>query len=337
MLAVLLTALILTERQAAAEDDEPLRIRGVTYLADLPTLIADKRGLFEAEGVKPVVKYSFSGKRNMELLRAGETEYALTALTPVVIDMLGDRTPGNSDDPVILASVVHSTQLNQVVSLQGSGVSRPADLRGRRVGLMKGTNAEFIWWLFTTYHGLDPATVQVADRPLETLADALVAGEIDAAVLWEPWTTRLRQRVGDAVRVHAGSNVYTAKWVVVALQQTVVDQPDKTRALLNGYREAIQYIMHHNHAAFSVYADHAGVSMQSLRELRRGLSFDLSLNWSLIATLQQQVDWARNAGYAKEDFSPDVLSIVEPGPLASIAPTSVASSILGTDTGPDVK
>jgi len=331
LVAGVLTLVLLTDRLAPGDDDDRVRIRGVDYLGDLPTLVADKQGFFEAEGVKPVVEYGVSGKQNLVLLRAGETDFALMALTPLVIDLLNDDTPGQADDPVILASLVHSTDLNQVVSLRGSHIERPADLQNRRIGVMKGTNAEFVWWLFATYHGFDATSARLIDKPVETLAKALLDGEIDAAVLWEPWTSRLRGRAGDALRTHPGSKLYTAKWVVAALRQTVAEQPEATRAMLGAYRAAIDFMDREETAAFDLYARRTEESREALTRLRNKLSFELSLDWSLVATMQQQAEWARQAGYAKNARAPDVLALIDSEPLHSMAPLSVGLSLLDTD------
>jgi len=334
-LAGVLAVLLWEVREAPGEGAARLRIQGVMYLGDLPTLVADKRGLFEAQGLRPEVAYGLSGKQNLARLRAGETDFALMALTPLVLDLLHDNTPGGPDDPVILASLIHATSLNQVVSLERTGApAGPADFAGRRVGLMRGTNAELVWWLFATYHGLDPDAVELVDRPVETLAAALLAGELDAAVLWAPWTTRLRQRAGGALRVHPGSSAYTAKWVLVALRRTVGERPETTRALLEAYREAIAFIERRGGEALALYAGQAGVPVAALERVRQGIAYELGLDWSLIATLQQQMQWARSAGHAGTDTGAAVLSLLDAGPLRAVAPSAVGLSLLdGTARG----
>jgi len=300
-----------------------LRIHGVSYLGDLPTLVADKRGFFEAEGLEATVVYRLSGKENLQLLRRGETDFALMALTPLVIDALNDATPGQGDDPVILANLANATNINQVVSLTRSGFDHLADLRHGRVGLVKGTNAEFAWWLFATYHGLNPTAVQQVDLPVEGLGEALMAGEIDAAVLWEPWITRLHQRTGESARVHAGSQVYTSKWVLVARGETVATREDETRALLDAYSAAIGFIGASPSETLALYNDSTGVSTDALQQLRQRVFFELNLDWSLVSTLQQQIEWAQSAGHAVPGSAVDVLSLIETEPLRSVAPAAV--------------
>lgn len=308
---------------AAGDAGTVTRIDGVMYLGDLPTVVADKRGFFGRQNVNAEVSYRFSGERSPERLRSGRADFALMALTPLVMDLLADPNPGQPDDPVILASLVHSTRLNQVVALADSGFGQPVELRGQRIGLMKGTNAEFVWWLFAAYNGFGPESATLVNRSIEALPDALIDGEIDAAVIWEPWTSRLQHRVADRLISFAGSNVYTAKWVLVAPRRIVEQQPELSRAVLTAYREAIGYIDRQPEAAMRLYAGHAGVEMAMLRDNWDALVYELSLDWSLVATLQQQLDWARRAGYQLVSGEPEVLAMMDPGPLRLVEPGAV--------------
>ncbi|MDZ7748712.1 MAG: hypothetical protein U5K43_07600 [Halofilum sp. (in: g-proteobacteria)] len=84
--------------------DPPIRIDGVTYLGDLPTLVAEHRGLFTRNGIRAEVRHGDSGKQNLGRLRAGETDFALMALTPWCWTSWPTRPRPARDDPVALAS-----------------------------------------------------------------------------------------------------------------------------------------------------------------------------------------------------------------------------------------
>lgn len=308
---------------AAAASPPAVRIAGVTYLGDLPTLVADRHGLFARASVDAKVEYAASGKHNLERLRAGQTDFALMELTPLVLDLLADDTPGEADDPVILASLVHSGLLNQVVARPASSLQAPRDLDGRRVGLMKGTSAEVVWWLFATYHDLDPESVELVDLAIDTIPDALVAGTIDAAVMWDPWTSRLQQRLGGNLTVFPGSDVYIAKWVLVTRNRMVQEHAALCAAILGAYRQAIERIGARPDAALELYAEHAGVALGTLQPSWEAPLYDLNLDWSLIAAVQQQFEWARHAGRAAGPATPSALGLFAPGPLRGVAPVAV--------------
>lgn len=319
----LLLALAWMTAAAATPPAAPIRLAGVVYLGDLPTVVAEHEALFAAQGLHVVVEYNPSGKRNLEKLRAGETDFALMALTPLVLDRLADTTPGGADDPVILASLVHSTRLNQLVALAGAGIESPMDLRGRRVGLPKGTNAEFIWWVFRQYHGLGADAAEVQDLPVARIPDALVAGEIDAAVIWEPWTTRLADRPGVGLTTFPGANLYTAKWVLVTTRRMAREAPRRCAAMLAAYRQAVEHIEREPGKAIGIYGERMGLAADVLGRDWGLSSYDLNLDWSIIAALQEQLHWARLAGHGAGAGEVEVLELINAGPLRAVNPTAV--------------
>ncbi|WP_206070751.1 ATP-binding protein [Nodosilinea sp. P-1105] len=72
----------------ATVDHPPIRILGVTYLGDLPTLVAKEQGIFARHGLTTEVTFELSGKDNLEILHNGGTEFALMAPSPFVLDHL---------------------------------------------------------------------------------------------------------------------------------------------------------------------------------------------------------------------------------------------------------
>ena len=224
---------------------------------------------------------------------------------------------------MILANLAHSDRLNHVVTLAGRGVREPADLGGRRVALPAGTNAAFLWYLFRAYHGLEAEAVTLIDAAPSRLGDLLLAGEADAAVLWEPWTSRLRARAGEALRVLPGSELYTAKWMLVTRRDLAQQRPKLCRAVLSAYRDAVRWIGRHRSAALELYLARSTRRQDGLAEAWKGMLFDLSLDWTLLAGLQQQVEWAKAAGLMPAGLAPDLLAHIDAGPLRALAPERV--------------
>lgn len=306
-----------------AAASEPVRLHGVAYLGDLPTFIAAERGLFAQHGLSVEVEQTPSGKQNLAILRAGEIDFALMAPTPLVLDRLAHPGPEQPDDPVILASTVHSTHLNHVVTLTDGDIREPADLAGRRLGVMRGTNAEYMWWLFAAYHRLGPGDTELVDLPVEALPDALVEGTVDAAVLWEPHVSRLHQRLGGGLQELEGSHIYSAKWLLVTTRRNAREHADRCRAMLAAYSDAIEYIERHPREALQIYADHTGIALEELQRHGEDVLYGLSLDWSLVAALQQQIEWAVRTSQVDMGEEPALLSWIEPGPLRSLSTTAV--------------
>ncbi|MEX2517134.1 MAG: ABC transporter substrate-binding protein [Gammaproteobacteria bacterium] len=323
LVKIALLAIITLPWPLYAETLAEIRIGGVDSLGDLPTLVADQHALFSAENLSASVDYSLSGEQNLDLLRNRQTDFALMSLTPVVLDMLTDTTPGGADDPVILASLVHSTRFNQVVALADRRLREPHHLAGKRVGLMRGTNAEFTWWLFAAYHKLDTASIAIIDYRIDAITDALINGDIDAAVIWEPWSAYIEQQAGQDIHRFPGSNIYAAKWILVTRREMIEQNPAVITAVLRAYQNAINIIDAEPAQALRLYFDHSQLAGASLPVSAETLAYDLSLDWSLIATFRQQLDWAKRAGYVQVAEAPPILSMIAPQFLRALSPSAI--------------
>ncbi len=308
---------------AAGDSRDGIRLSGVTYLGDLPTLIAEEEGFFASQGLDIDVIRRDSGRDNLKALQAGHTDFALMALSPLVLDRLATIGPSRPNEPVILASLVYSARLNHVVVKRAGRVRQPSDLEGKRVGLMKGTNSEYLWWLFSIYHRLDSSRVTVVDIPAADQPEALMAGEVDALVTWEPWTSRLANRAEGAIQTLAGSELYAENWVLVSTRETASQRADAVLRILQAYRDAIDFIQTHPVQSREKYAEFMDLDPETALRESRLPHFGLNLDWSLLFDLQQMVQWAEKAGKTERFEAPNILSWIEPELMRRLLPLHV--------------
>jgi len=302
--------------------DEPVdivRIAGAMYLGDIPTAVADHLGAFEKRGIQASVEYNPSGQQSLARLRAGEADFALMALTPFVLDHLADPTPGQPDDPVILASLVHSTELTQLLVRADAGVDKPADLAGKRVAVQCGTNTDFALWLFAQHHGLEPASIHKVCMPFGETPRALGAGKVDAAILPDPWTFEASLNDSEAssatLREFELSRIYTGTWVLVTSRHLA----DQNRALsshvLGAYLDAIKAIERRPDEALEIYNRRENLPFPVTRQQWQMLDHELGLTWALLSGLRQQIRWARATGVMNEQGPVEILEMIDPRPL----------------------
>jgi len=304
---------------AEANSKRDVRIAGAIYAGDLPTYVADERGFFAGHGLEATVQYSDSGKRSMALLRSGDVDFALMALTPFVLDRAADPDPGQPDDPVILASLLQSHELTAVMVSHASGIESPADLAGRRVRVGRGSSSEFVLWLFEQFHGIDGTSVERVSIAFPDLPDAFTSGRVDAAVLVEPWASRLDAQ---ANRFDI-SGLYAGRWILVTTRRHVLEHPDLNRNMVKAYRQAIEFIERAPDDAISIYIQSIETADSPFDLRWEALDFDICLDWALVASLREQFLWARDTGTDNTDNPIHVLGLIEPGPLNDVWPAAV--------------
>lgn len=90
--------------------------------------------------------------------------------------------------------------LYRIVARRSSGIATVADLRGKRVGTFADTSAAYYLRSALASAGLAEADVKIVPSNAATMADALIAGSLDAIAIWEPEAERAYLALGaDAI------------------------------------------------------------------------------------------------------------------------------------------
>lgn len=318
------TVCLLCGLPAASAADGPITLAGVDYLGDLPTHLADRRGLFTEElGPAVTVRYADAGRDNLASLLAGEVTFATMALTPIVIDAMTHRARAAGNSPVILAGLHSGARVNGVYVPAASRLRRGTDLAGARIGYMPGTNAEMVWWHFAAYHGLDPNTSELVPAPIDALPSALADGRLDAAVLWEPWPLVASRDKGLQLRRLAGSEIHNVRWVIVARRDTALRRPTVTRAVLSAYRRAVDSIEREPEAANAALAARLDLPPEQLARRWEFADFDLTADWTLLLQLQQIMGWMEATGQPVE-HTLNPAKLFHLAPLREVHPSGVS-------------
>ncbi len=311
----------------AAESDT-VRIAGSAWVGDAPTRLADQLGLFNVdrsfnEPDIEVVNHD-SGLEAVRSLVSGHSQFALGATTPVaaqLLDQVGDeheQRPGF----VVLASVALSNRSHRLILRNRKNIRVPQDWDAVRIGIMFGTSSHFGWSHFATFHGLNEDNYTLVDIPINHMAEALLAGDVDGVVVWSPWERELREKIGTELLEFPLRMLYTVNWLLLADRQFAHEQPDVVKRVLRGYLAVMQIIDAEPQRARQVHADFSGVPLEEFIEISEGMIWRLTLNWSALVNLGTQMEWlARMPEFQGRVPSPSEYLYGQP--LRSLAPEMV--------------
>ncbi len=122
----------------------------------------------------------------------------------------------------------------------GSPLKRPADLKGKAVGLVVGSGAEYGYVAWAKANGLDPfRDMQVKNMPIPE--QATMPRGLDAVVPWDPaveWMERDRKNA----TVFADTTEYMYYFGTMYVREEIVrEAPDVAQALVDLFVETILY------------------------------------------------------------------------------------------------
>lgn len=182
---------------AAAETQISFAQIPISY--SVVTHIADANGLFRQAGVDVAMVSTPAGPDVVTQLRTLGTGAPIAggiAITPVATMVAA------GDTPVVLATTITSRHQAKLVTFASTGVTAaPASLRGKRIGVVRNTNGDIYLSRLLAKGGLTERDVQVANGRPADLVSLLTAGQIDAAVLWDPFVAQVRRRAAPQAQV----------------------------------------------------------------------------------------------------------------------------------------
>ena len=283
-------------------------------IADLPAftpaLLAEAEGYFAAEGLNLKVIHCVNGRRCLQHLTDGEADAATVADTPIVFAAhAGARFE-------ILGTMTTSRE-HRLLARADRGVRTLADLKGRRVGFIKGTSGHYFADSALALGALDPAEVTLVPVPPGEIVQRLVAGDIDAAGLYQPLARDAFLRLGARGAVVADARYYAATMNLVGRLAPALSDDDATR-LLRALRRACALIQAQPARARAQLAQLLKLDPSVVDALWPDYDFRVALEQTLVTTMEAESRWAVREGLVTNPQMPDYLDRVRPGPLRAL-------------------
>ncbi len=219
-LTVLINACSPVQNQAL----KPLRI-GITSWAGFDIVrYAQPAGLFKQRGLAvELVQFDNQQDSSRAVMRGG-----LDAAFVSVWDVM--QVDSGHDKPLVLMTTNISAGADGIVAQPG--IKSVEALRGKKVGAKLGTVNHLILLEALQAHHIRPSDVQILDYSNEVTAEKIKAGEIDAAVLWEPM-------LGETAKSIQGQVIHTTK----QLDSLVIDTLISSDKIVNAKKAEIKQFM----------------------------------------------------------------------------------------------
>lgn len=279
--------------------------------------IASEKGFFKAQNLDVTAQPHEFGKPALQSLLEGKADLAIVADTPVMMAIAGGRNIN------IIAVIFTSNRGNAVVALKDRGISAPADLERRTIGVPLGTTADFFLDSLLTTHGVKRSQVVIADIKPGEMLDALQQGKVDAVSAWNPTLMQLRRRLGDRGVFFFDEAIYSDVACVVAEGSFVKSRPQSIEKLLQAFIEAEAFVKANPDESKRLITGFLNTEKELLDEIWNATDLRVSLDQSLIVDLEDQTRWAQENGLIGHQDMPNYLDYIYVDGLQSVKPEAV--------------
>src|SRR3954462_6598797 len=161
--------------------------------------VAKEGGLFENNGLDVTINTGPSGSAMIPFLVNNQVQAAYGS------DLAG--VVNHQVDPNIVA-VADGTYLSKWLNVVGRNVADIDELKGKKIGIAKGTGSEIFWRRVVEKRGWKVADFTMVNVEAPEMLAATERGDIDGFAVWEPWPTRTLMAVKGTKVLQTAEGIY---------------------------------------------------------------------------------------------------------------------------------
>jgi len=200
-------------------------------------LVEPDKGFFRAQGIDVVYMPGTGGGDAIRNLLSGQADVAFT--DPGSLYAALDK-----GEKLRVIYDIYPQNIFNVVALKSSGISKPADLKGKKIGvysLSSGTLTNL--QLLLNQAGLTDKDVTIVVTGLLNFAP-LMQGQVDATAATDTGLLVARAKgVGDVNVIEVRNSLNVSSDIFVVREETFQQKKDVLKRFLAAYRDSMQWMM----------------------------------------------------------------------------------------------
>jgi ABC-type nitrate/sulfonate/bicarbonate transport system substrate-binding protein len=200
-----------------------------------PVFIADVQGFFKEEKLDVSVRPFTSGAEATEGFRSGAAQFLVASDVPLMYLL-----PGG--DVVLLGQF--SANEDMLLIVGDKTVKTPADLKGKKIGLVRKSASEYLLHNYLTRGNLTLEDVKLVHLAPFDQVPALVRGDVDALSTWKPFDKKITGLSGDKFRIVSwnGQENYVLYSGIVAKRSFVAANQNDVQAVMRALKKASDWM-----------------------------------------------------------------------------------------------
>ena len=234
-----LSGLAMTGTSMAVPLQGKIRLAGWSKpISEITNLLVEpEKGFFKSNGVELAYLPGAGGGDAIRNILSGQADVAFT--DPGSFFMALDK-----GEKLVAIYDIYPQNVFNVVSLKSSGIRKPADLKGKKIGvysLASGTRQNLLVMLHQA--GLKESDVSIVVTGLLNFAP-LMQGQVDATAATDTGlAVGLRKGIGEVNVMQVSDHLNMSSDMFVVREEVFLQKKDLLKAFVKGYRESAAWMM----------------------------------------------------------------------------------------------
>jgi len=277
-----------------------------------PFYVGREGGFFERNGLDVTVNTGPSGSAMVAFLIGDQVNAAYGAEQAGV--------SAHVRDPNVVA-VAEGTALLRWISVLGRNLENMEALKGKKVGVARGTGSETFWLSVVDKLKLNPADYTIVNVEAPEMVAALERGNIDAFAVWEPWPTRAMRAIPNTKILVNNESIQIVRNFVYMNKAWAEANREATTRFLRALVQATQFIESNRDQAAQQVARFLRQDRGLMAELMGKVGYTMNLTADSVGNIQLAIDQLRGMGKLDKEVTP--AQVIWPDALRGVAPERV--------------
>jgi NitT/TauT family transport system substrate-binding protein len=227
-----------------------MRLGMTTWVGYGPMFLARDKGFFKENGLDVDLRIIEDASIYMAAVAAGELDGNASTLDEIM--------KYRSEDFCFKAVVALDDSHGGDGVIVRDNVNSLKDLKGQQIGMNEGSVSQFWFNILLAREGMTEKDLQITNMTADDAAAAFIAGQIPAAVTWEPHLSLVRQKKEGKVLIDSSETPGLIVDVVDLTCDYIAKNPKDVEAFTKGLYKAVEFIKTNPDEANAIMAKGVG-------------------------------------------------------------------------------
>jgi len=274
-------------------DLKPLTVGVTDFIGEAASFVAEENGFFKENGLDVELRVNKSGSESVNQLLSGDVDIAHMTETPLLFALF-DSTYHSGEkkgDIQIVANMILDNKVQKVVGRRDAGIESPEEIIGKRVGLAGGTQSEYHLDSYLLEYQIEMTQIDTVHLSPQEQSQAILKGEIDVAVTWEPQASRIEYELGtNGIELNTRLT-YSTLWLATVREHFAENNPDIVTSYLKSLRQAQIYILENPGEVIETMAERTSVPAEIIEDVISQIDYELNMSEKMLYLLDEQQEW----------------------------------------------